>query len=161
MRKPPLEKHPQYRQLLRLQELRSQLSEARYREAQSVLLDAQKVQREREKSVAHHQKGIDRLNENYRSSVPKGEDIKRCFAREREYWVNYDLERDQYYLQMDIEEVESATQAVAKAWAELSRARAKEDASRERVADCHYRLREREDTHAEAEVEEMYMQNKG
>jgi len=114
----------QSKQLLRLQRMRVNTCETRYREAQQKRSQAQA-------EVDERQEAIDKLKEqrhqllNYMSAAADSPRLMKV-ADTRRYWIEYDLERDEYYLQMDEDALADATQECANARKEWLMARSKE-----------------------------------
>ncbi len=144
------QRRQQINQLLRLHQMRVQACELRYREAQ-------KKRDEAAEDVRQRQASIDRLKNQHSdlfhylddiSVVESSIKVERMHTRR--YWLEYDLEKDEYYLELDIQALNEADEDVAKAKGEWLRARYRESGVENMLQDI-----QRETALAEEQIQEL------
>lgn len=109
----------QRKQLLQLHSMRVSACERAYRETQ-------KQQQQAQQDVDERQASIDTLNQERTNAIEYGHSERVVASpllsksvHSRCYWVNYDLEKDQYYLSLDkgaLDDAKKASNAARKKW---------------------------------------------
>ena len=144
----------QLNQMLRLHQMRVRAAESRYHETR-------KKRDEAAEDVHQRQTTITQLRDQHSDLFRYLEDvavvespIKVERVHTRRYWLEYDLEKEEYYLVLDIEALEEADKEVAKAKSEWMRTRFRESGTENMLKDTQREINLSEEQNQELESEE-------
>ncbi len=148
------QRRQQANQLLRLHKMRVKACETRYHVAKNKRDEAAEDVRQRQASITRLK------NEHsdlfcYLDDVAVVESpIKVERMHIRRYWLEYDLEKDEYYLELDIQALNEADEDVAKAKGEWLRARYRESGAEKMLKETQREIALVEEQSQELENEE-------
>jgi len=144
----------QINKLLRLHQMRVKACESRY-------YAAQKKRNEAAEDVRQRQASITRLKNQHSDLFSYLDDVavvespvKVERMHTRRYWLEYDLEKDEYYLELDIQALNEANEEVSKAKGEWLRARYRESGAENMLKDTQKEIALAEEQSQELESEE-------
>ncbi len=123
-------KNLQREQLLQLHDMRVKSCEIRYREAQEKQYQAQQDVDERKAGIKKLKEQKYKLNDYIASDRVIAAPSLMKAADTRRFWINYDLEKDEYYLSMDEDALEEAKKHCLKLKSDWLQARSREQGAR-------------------------------
>jgi hypothetical protein len=154
MRANQKQRRQQANQLLRLHKMRVRACEARYHEEKNKRDEAAEDVRQRQASITRLKNQHSDLF-SYLDDVAVVESpLKVERMHTRRYWLEYDLEKDEYYLELDIQALNEADEEVAKAKGEWLRARYRESGAENMLKDTQKEIALAEEQGQELESEE-------
>jgi hypothetical protein len=144
----------QLNQLLRLHQRRVRAAESRYHEARKKRDEAAEDVQQRQGSIAQLKDQHSDLF-HYLGDVAVVESpIKVERAHTRRYWLEYDLEKEEDYLVLDVEALKESDKEVAKAKGEWMRTRFRESGTENMLKDTQREINLSEEQNQELESEE-------
>ena len=148
------QRRQQANQLLRLHQMRVKACESRYYEVQKTRDEAAEDVRQRQASITRLKNQHSDLFSYLDDIAVVESPVKVERMHTRRYWLEYDLGKDEYYLELDIEALNEADEEVAKAKGEWLRARYRESGAEKMLKETQRGIAVVEEQSQELENEE-------